>query len=170
VQPNELTKLNKFQLDFNSNTITPIPTTTVSTFNIITPTTTTPITPIYTTTTFTTPTPTSTICTPAITTGTPTMNNTKISVQGTNHYPTISPFPIPMEQQIQPNNNNQEFIPKHVTCIKFTTAHFDRAYNHPPIPQQLPVESNQLSIVPQINSQVLSNTHMQEPKHKSRKR
>jgi hypothetical protein len=168
VQPNELTKLNKFELDFNSNTISPIPTTTIGTFNIITPTNTTPITPIYTTTTFTTP--TSTIDTPATTIATPTTNNINICVQGTNHYPPIFHFPIPIKPQIQPNNNNQESIPKHVTCIKLTTAHFDRAYNYPPVPQQLSIESNQLSLVPQINSQFLSNTHLQEPKHKSRKR
>ncbi|CAJ2666562.1 unnamed protein product [Trifolium pratense] len=170
-QQNELTELEKLKHNFNPNTTISIPTNTFSTFNITNPNTTnTMIAPIYTTNTFTTPTLTSTICTHTTTTTHPTMNNTNISVQGTNQYPTISNFTIPIKQQIQPNNNNQVFFPKHLTHIEMTNLHFDRTYNQPSVPQQLPRESNQLPLVPQINSQVLSSTHPQEPQHNSRKR
>jgi hypothetical protein len=104
MQPNQLTELGKLKHNFNHNTIIPIPTNTICTFNFATQTTNdATITPIYTTTTFTTPTPTSTIRTPITTIVTPTTTVIPAIITNNTSPPQLSqPFPLPLLQKQLP--------------------------------------------------------------------
>ncbi|AES82071.1 WRKY DNA-binding domain protein [Medicago truncatula] len=158
VQPNYLTELEKIMLNFNPITINPTPTFT-------TPTTPTTITPVSNTTTFTTPKPTTIIHTPFTTT--PTMS----TVLGTNQNTTFSDFSMFIQQQhIQPDHNNQVFALKTIACVDITTAHFDRANNHPSVLNQPSREQNQPPIpVPRTTSRVLPYTHPHKPNSRKRR-
>jgi hypothetical protein len=165
MQRNEFTEVEDVMLKFNPTTAIHIPTITTLTTPTI-------ITPITTTTTFANPAnaiSTLTATTPTISTANTIMTNT--SVHETNQYPSVSDFSTLVEQQhIHQSNNNQVFVSKHVACIEITTAHFDRAYNHPSSPQHTQ-RSNQLPILEtQTSSRVLPNTNQQQSNLRSRKR
>ncbi|XP_045791636.1 mucin-2-like [Trifolium pratense] len=100
-------------------------------------------------------------------------NSTTITTPTIITTPTTSiPTLIPTTNIFSPNSAIT--IPASSTTTLLThipTSHFDRAYNHPSVPQQLPRHHNQLpNLQPETSSRVLPNINPQQPKCKSRKR
>ncbi|CAL5184008.1 unnamed protein product [Lathyrus oleraceus] len=167
LKSNDFLQIGTFIPNFNPTPITPVriptitsPNTTISDV----------VTPVTTTTSFMTPTLNTTI--PNSTFALPTITNISTGINGINQYPTVFDFPIFVGQpQIKPNNNNQMVFPKPAAYIEITTAHFDLAYNHPPVLHELQRERNQLPIqVSKTNFGIIPNTLSQHPKRKSWKR
>jgi len=160
MQPSEFTELEKWILQFNTTTTIPI-----STITIPNPATSTPIT--FTTPTTTIKTPTTN--TPIIPTTTTTMTN--YEANGINQYPTVSNFPMLVEQQQVQSNLNRVSVFDSISSIKTTTTNFHPELNHPLVPQEPQRNHNQLPILlPQTSSTTLLNTNPKQQKFKSGKR
>ncbi|WJX89590.1 hypothetical protein P8452_71574 [Trifolium repens] len=195
-KPTNFIDLEKFRFNFNHNNTLQIPTTiipnstTIMTPTIITTSTTSipTIIPTTTTTTFS----------PISTTTNPTSSTTTVLTQiPTAHFdcaynhPSVPQQPSGQHNQLpnlQPRTSSTTIIPTTTTfspistttiptsptttiVTQIPTAHFDRAYNHPSVPQQPSGQHNQLaSLQPQTSSRVLPNTYPGQPKYRSRKR